>query len=91
MPAIRVKASEQDASQTCAYSAYEGDSGTHTLIAPGLQTVSMASSVVGGKDGANVGHRSDYAADDKERFEAMGTDVRYEPAGSDMLSTIHAR
>ena len=90
MPAIRVKASEQDAAKTCADSAYEGNSGTRTLIAPGLQSIRMASGVVGSKDGANVGHRSDYAANNKERFEAMGTDVRNESAGSGILSTINA-
>ena len=87
MPAIRIKASEQDTAKTCTHAAYEGNSRTHALIAPGLQSIRMASGVVGSEDGANIGNRSDYAANDKERFEAMGTDVRYESAGSGMLST----
>lgn len=90
MPAIRVKASEQDTAKTCAHSAHEGNPRTRTLITPGLQSVRMASGVVGGKDGANIGDSSNYAANDKERFQAMGADVRYESAGSGMLSTINA-
>lgn len=68
MPAIGVKASEQDTAKACAHSAYEGNPGTHALIAAGLQSVRMASSVVGTEDGANIGDGSDDAANDKERF-----------------------